>query len=95
MLMPSSDDLAPCLCSEDRRVLDQIATLLTHLASLPRFPELSPLEVTLELNRIVSLDEAAHLRGTSPDTLERNEPDKIIALSPRRKGMRVKHALLL
>jgi hypothetical protein len=95
--MPSSDDLdlAPCLRSEDRRMLDQIAALLGHLATLPRFPELSPLEVALEMNRIVPLDKAAHLRGVSQDTLVLHDGNKIVDLSPRRKGMRVKDALLL
>jgi hypothetical protein len=49
----------------------------------------------LELLRIAPLTEAARLSGVSPDTLERNHGDKIITLSRRRKGMRVRDALML
>jgi hypothetical protein len=49
----------------------------------------------LELERIASLNEAAHLRGVSVDTLIRTDSENIIELGPRRKGMRVKHALML
>jgi hypothetical protein len=80
---------------KDRRTLDLLAALLEHWASLPRFPDLTPLDLTIELQRIVPLDEAARLRSTSQDTLKRNEPDKIIKVSPRREGMRIKHALML
>jgi hypothetical protein len=48
-----------------------------------------------ELERIVPLAEAARLRGSSIDTLERQEPDRIVQISPGRRGMRLKHALLL
>jgi hypothetical protein len=47
----------------------------------------------LELARIVPLAEAARLRGVSEETIRRNDPDKIIQLSPRRQGMRVGDAL--
>jgi hypothetical protein len=49
----------------------------------------------LELLRIAEMPEAARLAGLSGDTLEREHPDKIVRLSPRRKGMRVAHALML
>jgi hypothetical protein len=49
----------------------------------------------LELERIASLSEAAHLRGVSVDTLTRTDSDKILELGKRRKGMRVKVALML
>ena len=49
----------------------------------------------LELQRIVSLQEAARLSAMSPDTLKRRHADKIITLSPRRLGMRVRDALML
>jgi hypothetical protein len=54
-------------------------------------------ELTLfvELERIVSLAEAARLRGVSIRTLQRNDSDKLIQLSPRRRGMRVRDALVL
>jgi hypothetical protein len=55
------------------------------------FPELT----SLELERIVSLQEASRLSSESVDTLRRRHRDKIIQLSPRRQGMRVKHALML
>jgi len=48
-----------------------------------------------ELQRIVSLKEAAFLRGVSEDTLRRREPDKIIRVSPRRLGMRLADALMV
>jgi len=80
---------------KDRRTLDLLAELLGHLATLPHFPELSPIDLALELNRIVPLDQAARLRGAHQDTLKRNDANRIIKLSPRRQGMRVKHALLL
>jgi hypothetical protein len=49
----------------------------------------------IELQRIVSLSEAARLSGLSKDGLQRHYPDKILQLSPRRLGMRVVDALLL
>jgi hypothetical protein len=49
----------------------------------------------LELERIISLQEAADLRGCSVDSIKRNHGDKIIAISPRRRGMRLRHALML
>jgi hypothetical protein len=45
--------------------------------------------------RIVSLNEASKLSSLSIDGLRRYHSDKIITLSPKRKGMRVKHALML
>lgn len=53
-----------------------------------------PIEVE-RLDRIIPLSKAAELRGVSIDTLKRREPEKIIRLSPRRLGMRLKDALLL
>jgi hypothetical protein len=49
----------------------------------------------LELERIVSLSEAARLSGVSEDSLRRHFADKIIQLGPRRRGMRLKHALFM
>jgi hypothetical protein len=49
----------------------------------------------LELERIASLAEASKLSSMSEDTLRRRHGDKIIKLSDRRSGMRVKHALML
>ena len=44
------------------------------------------------IDRVVSLSEAAHLAGVSPDTLRRchaRKEIKIIKLSPRRVGVRL------
>jgi hypothetical protein len=49
----------------------------------------------IELHRIAPLVEAARLAGVSVDTLQRHHADKILRLSPRRLGMRVRDALLL
>ena len=49
----------------------------------------------IELARIASMDEAEKLSGLSKDSLRRNHREKIIDLSPRRQGMRVRHALML
>jgi hypothetical protein len=49
----------------------------------------------LELMRIASLNEAAHLSGISKDSLRKYHRSKLIALGPRRLGMRVKDALML
>jgi hypothetical protein len=54
-----------------------------------------PLEEWIELQRIVDLKEAARLSGMSIDTIKRRHSDKIIDLSPRRRGMRVRDALML
>jgi hypothetical protein len=52
------------------------------------------LNFDLELERIVSLQRAAELQGLSVDTIKRRQADKIIRLSPRRCGMRLRDALL-
>jgi hypothetical protein len=49
----------------------------------------------IELQRIIPLSDAAQLSGLSIDTLKRRHRDKILALSPRRLGMRVRDALML
>ncbi len=49
----------------------------------------------IELRRIVDLKEASRLSGLSVDTIKRRHADKIIDLSPRRRGMRVCDALML
>ena len=49
----------------------------------------------IELQRIAPLTEAARLAGVSKDTLQRHHQDKILQLSPRRLGMRVRDALSL
>jgi hypothetical protein len=49
----------------------------------------------LKLEQIIKLPQVAKMRGTSVDTIKRHEPHNIIQLSPRRLGMRLKHALRL
>jgi hypothetical protein len=49
----------------------------------------------LELERIISLREAEALSNLSPDTWLRNHRDKIVKLSPRRHGVRLRDALML
>jgi hypothetical protein len=46
-------------------------------------------------NRIVPLAEASRLSSLSKDTILRNHRDKLIQLSERRLGMRVRDALML
>ena len=53
------------------------------------------LEWPVSMLKIVSLEEAEELSGMSRDTIERNHPDKIVKMSPRREGIRVGHALML
>jgi hypothetical protein len=47
----------------------------------------------LQIKRILSLQEAALLRGVSVDTLKRRYSHLIVKLSPRRAGMSVGDAL--
>ena len=54
-------------------------------------PELS----ALELERVLTMPEVVSLTGLSDDTLKRAHSDKIIQLSKRRRGMKVKHAIAL
>jgi hypothetical protein len=54
-----------------------------------------PLEDWIELQRIISLKEAARYSGPSVDTIKRRYADKIIELSLRRIGMRLGDALML
>jgi hypothetical protein len=49
----------------------------------------------LELERIISLQEAEKISALSPDSWKRHHADKIIKLSPRRIGVRLKDALML
>jgi hypothetical protein len=49
----------------------------------------------LELERIVTLEEAIEFSRLSRDTLKRRHGDRLIRLSPRRVGMRLRGALLL
>jgi hypothetical protein len=49
----------------------------------------------VELERIVSLEEAEQLTSLSHDTLRRRFPNLIVALSPRRVGIRLRDVLAI
>ena len=49
----------------------------------------------IELMKIISIRQAAELAGVSTRTLQRVLGDKIIRISPGRRGMRVRDALLI
>ena len=49
----------------------------------------------LELERIISLQEAAKVSDLSPDSWKRHHRDKLVELSPRRLGVRLRDALML
>jgi hypothetical protein len=49
----------------------------------------------VDLESIVSLQRASEISTLSEDTWRREHPEKIIKLSPRRSGVRLKHALML
>jgi hypothetical protein len=51
------------------------------------------LPVSLEGERIISLDEAAEIAGISTDTLRRRYGHLIIRISPRRRGIRLRDVL--
>ena len=57
---------------------------------------LDPIQPTwTELHRVVDLKEASRLWGLSVDSIKRHHSNKILDLSPRRRGMRVRDALML
>jgi hypothetical protein len=49
----------------------------------------------LELERVISIAEAERLTSLSRDGLQRHHRDKIVRLSPRRVGMRLRDALAI
>jgi hypothetical protein len=49
----------------------------------------------LELERVLPLAEVEKLTNLSPDTLKRRYPEIVVQLSPRRVGMKLKHALAI
>jgi hypothetical protein len=49
----------------------------------------------LELERVLPLSEVKQITSLSHDSLTRHHRSKIIALSPRRRGMRLKDALAI
>jgi hypothetical protein len=48
-----------------------------------------------ELDRILSLEEAEQVSSLSRWSWLRNHQDKIVTLSPRRKGVRLRDALMM
>jgi hypothetical protein len=48
-----------------------------------------------ELDRNISLQEAEKISNLSPDSWKRNHRDKIIKLSARRVGIRLRDALMI
>ena len=61
------------------------------MANKEKRDELSPLEML----RIVGLTEAARLAGVHPKTLRKNHSDKIINVTKKKLGMRVRDALMI
>ncbi len=49
----------------------------------------------LELQRVIPLSEAGEITTLSVDTLNRHHREKIITLSPRRRGMQMRHVLAI
>jgi hypothetical protein len=49
----------------------------------------------LELESVLPMPKAESVTSLSEDTLERRYPHLIVKLSPRRKGMKLKHALAI
>jgi hypothetical protein len=49
----------------------------------------------LELDRIITLQEAEKISSLSPDSWKRHHADKVVELSPRRLGVRLRDALML
>jgi hypothetical protein len=49
----------------------------------------------LQLERIISLQEAEKVSDLSADSWKRHHSDKVIKLSPRRLGVRLRDALML
>jgi hypothetical protein len=49
----------------------------------------------LELERIISMQAAEEVSGLSTESWKRHHPDKLVVLSPRRLGVRLRDALML
>jgi hypothetical protein len=49
----------------------------------------------LELDQIISLQEAEKISSLSVDSWKRHHADKVVELSPRRLGVRLRDALML
>jgi hypothetical protein len=55
----------------------------------------STVALDIELMRIVSINEAARMRGVSTDTIRREFKDKMIRISKGRVGLRLRDVLAL
>ena len=53
------------------------------------------LPLGLELDQIVTLQEAIRISSMSRDTWKRHHWDKVVELSPRRLGVRLRDALMI
>jgi len=49
----------------------------------------------LELDRIITLQEAEKISSLSVDSWKRHHSDKVVELSPRRLGVRLRDALMI
>ena len=49
----------------------------------------------VELERVVTLNEAVQLTSLSEDTLRRRYPSRIVSISPKRRGMRLRDVLAI
>jgi len=52
-----------------------------------------PVSTQVELNKVVSLRQAGEMLDLSVDTIKRRYRDRIVVLSPRRRGMRIANIL--
>jgi hypothetical protein len=60
------------------------------------YPQTDPAKLsTIELNRIIPISEAAELSSISPDGWYRHHKDKLIKLTEKRVGVRLRDALFL
>jgi hypothetical protein len=49
----------------------------------------------LELERVLSMPEVEEITSLSVDSLNRHHKEKIVELSPRRRGMKLRNALAI
>jgi hypothetical protein len=49
----------------------------------------------LALERVIPLLEVTEITSLSRDSLQRHHKDKIVDLSPRRRGMKMRHVLAI
>ena len=61
----------------------------------PPTDDLEPLQHGRELDKIISLQEACRVSSLSVDGWKRHHASKLIKLSPRRLGVRLRDALML